>query len=261
MDPTCETADQKDCNPLAEIKRLATAIKALSIYEAGVNVLAITGWPNPEDPAPSYRIAPIPSSPDGATSSTRTLGPVCRDRDQPLETDPPAVGLSATPALRIAAFLDQFPQENIVRSSVCHPTLYPIVKGLFDTWIPHLRSLCLPRRLYDTNLAMDGIQGDCTVTEESTIQVPSGPGLSTTAWQTSGTIPACESNPATVPCWRIERKEDECPSKATVPSQKIIIQRDDHSYPQPRTRINLTCLTCPEMREGIPPASAACGGK
>jgi hypothetical protein len=122
----------------------------------------------------------------------------------------------ADPAVRLAAFLDAFPQRG-TRTTICNDDLSGGLIQIAERMASTLQLACIDGQLTDTEPGVAGIQPDCVVSDVL------GPG----AGQMRTVVPPCNdtTTPASssnVPCWHAERTPA---CSATPTGLTLVIER------------------------------------
>ncbi|MGE0550565.1 MAG: hypothetical protein AB7O24_03165 [Kofleriaceae bacterium] len=136
----------------------------------------------------------------------------------------------AYPAIRIAGFLDQFPDRNLT-TTICSGDLSQPLVDIGRLINNAKGNPCLDLQLADVSPA-DGNQYDCTVLEVRSL--PDG------SDQELGVIAQCDANRSKVPCWHIEESPERCEFTA-APHLELMIERD--AVPAPDVYIKASCVT------------------
>ncbi|MGE0867502.1 MAG: hypothetical protein AB7P03_02990 [Kofleriaceae bacterium] len=137
----------------------------------------------------------------------------------------------AYPAIRIAGFLQQFPDLNLT-TTICSGDLsQPLIDigALINT---AKGNPCLDLQLADVSPA-DGDQYDCTVTEFRTAADGSDQELQV--------VPQCDASRSNVPCWHIEEAPERCRFTSTNPHLEMVIERAE--TPAPDVYVKTSCVT------------------
>lgn len=148
----------------------------------------------------------------------KLLDPACRYGDQ-----------SAFPAVRTAAFLDQFTQS--FQGSVCGADLAQPMVDIAELLVRSIKERCFDSKVVDFDPDAAGIQADCTVTDMK-------------GDKELAVIPSCSFG--RIPCWRIEVDANEC--KATPPHHKLVIDRGG-VVPTSDVHVKVQCVTEPDDGE------------
>ncbi len=114
--------------------------------------------------------------------------PSCTDDDPPR---------SALPAIRLHAFLDQFPNRS-ASTSICNDNLDGALSGLASLIRTSIGSPCFDVPLLDLDPVRGGAQYECTV------MIRRG--------SDEEVVPPCNPKGTTRQCWRITRDLTNCPS-------------------------------------------------
>jgi hypothetical protein len=248
--PQNETAQNPtSCTPLANIDDIVKNIKDYKRAKGGTEdlilVAGIFGKPLEGQTQAKYRIDKTPNPTDGQPD-IYDYWPICYDptlpgplgEDGAFKKD--AAGLGAYGGLRIQSFLDKFPKENSLAFSICETDFGPAMSQIGDVLRRRLSSLCVPKKLMDTDLNQDGVQPDCEVHD-------------VVGTRDLGKVEWCGSNGNQRPCWRVEAKPDECPVRNTVPSQHIVVDRPANETMEPNQSVKMACRTCVELKPGLNP--------
>ncbi|MEZ4403355.1 MAG: VWA domain-containing protein [Kofleriaceae bacterium] len=198
---------------LRDVQTYAAFLKRLKANPRKISVAGIIG---PVDAARTVSVIP---DPDDATRAA--LGPSCRS----------AAG-QATPAVRLQAFLTQFPDRHGI-TSICDADLTDALTVLETRQPGWVVNPCLESPLADQNPDLPGLQHECSVTD---VTSPNGPN------RTETVIPACARAGDTPPCWRFISDPVRC---ATASDNRAIeVDRGDAIVPDD-TVLQVQCVVEP----------------
>jgi len=269
VDSTCDdakvdTSGATTCNPLVDVRQLATEVKALKGADADEKILVagIFGTPRKGDnSAKKYVI-------DKLTENGNTVWgywPICYDpayMPSGSGYDATAGEHGATGGLRISAFLNEFKTENALSYSICESDFGPAMAGIGKRLQVMMRNLCVPFKLVDTS-DDPGIQPDCRIAFKRPQQTTDANGkVSVALVEDVDPVPACDA--ARKPdCWELKlgnpngsAEEQEtarrCPATTATPSQLInVVRKPDDGLPDGTLAV-MYCLSCVDLPDGIP---------
>lgn len=265
-DRTCEDGkDDSNCNPLLDVKKLASNLKALKSKDVDEKLLvaAIYGRPRQGETAEKkYVIDKV------VESGVELWGyrPICYDPDyMPSGSgyDQTAADHGAAGGLRISAFLNEFKKENALGYSICESDFGPAMEGIGERLRKMMYNLCVPFKVVDTS-DTPGVQADCRVAYKRRVKKVGADGQTTVAFEEDkDPIPACDDS-HTPPCWELKlgnangsADEQEtarrCPATAATLSQWINIVRKPGDELEDGTQAVMYCLSCVEALPGMPP--------
>jgi hypothetical protein len=270
-DATCDDAKddasgQTACNPLLDVKQLATDLKQLKGDAANEKILVagIYGTPRKGDTSAKKYVI------DEATDLTNPAGPqvfdywpICYDPDyMPSGSgfELTAAEHGATGGLRISSFLKEFKAENSLSYSICESDFGPAMEGIGKRLQIMMNDLCVPFKVVDISDA-PGIQADCRVAYSR----PAGfdaKGNQIFKEDKDG-ISACDTS-HTSGCWELKlgnangtADEQEtarrCPVQGATPSQMINIIRKPGETLDDGTKAVMYCLSCVDALPGMQP--------
>ncbi len=276
MDDTCaadvDTSHATSCNPLLKITDLAKAVKDLKggaeAAEEKILVAGIYGTPRAGDAAaPVYKIDLTPDPMTGVAPDAKVWDywPICYDPNfAPSGSgfDKTAAEHGATGGLRFDAFLNEFPERNRLKYSICEPDFGPAMKGIGDALTALMGDLCVPFKLVDTS-DEPGLQADCRVAYRIPRASKDKNGNDIVIFdEKSESLPACDGT-GTTPCWEVvfgkdggseleDRAWHSCSPEKTGLSQMVNVVRQANDGLPDGTKAVMQCLTCVSLPPGVP---------
>jgi hypothetical protein len=278
MDTTCDAGTDFSgptaCTPLADVHALAEKVKALKPGSANDTILVagIFGWPQSDAQMASatYKIAPIPNPAHAqdaqAPSTVYDLWPVCYDPDHPPAQPDPATGYDATaasfgakPGLRLSAFIDEF-GRNGLKFSMCQPDWGNAFKVLGET--PYLmHNICIDQKFVDVDPSIATLDPNCIVdylfpTRDGLVPPACLDSLATPPCfalpgddrdLTKTSVPRCDDNASTLPCWKIVDDTTKCPDSIHL----LNILRTPEPYTPAGAQFRVQCRFCPTVKPGV----------
>ncbi len=147
------------------------------------------------------------------------------------DVDPPFVAAEASPAIRLNAFAQRFPQRN-VSTTICQEDLSDALVQIGTLLRNIVGSRCVEGNI-DLDPEKDNVQHECVVAETQNLG---------TADEASISLRECSSetpSPDELPCWRFELDTEEC--KGTATELRLIDERGGANAP-PDTKLRLECV-------------------
>jgi len=138
---------------------------------------------------------------------------------------------SAAPAVRLKAFIDQFPNRNAF-TTICNEDLsdgLALLGGLIRESL--VGNPCIEGTLVDVAPDTAGLQFECSVSD---VRNPGDDDQEETL------LPPCDAGSG-IPCWQLV--EDRAGCADTPTGLTLVVERGDASVP-PGTHVQARCLTC-----------------
>jgi hypothetical protein len=128
----------------------------------------------------------------------------------------------AAPTVRLATFLEQFPQRNTT-TAICEEDLSDAFSFLAVTRDPIYSPPCLEGDLVDRDPAMAGVQPECQVSDVRFVD---------TSYQEEYPMPHCDDANGALPCWRLQENPEECTfGNPPQTHLELVVERDETRVP------------------------------